>query len=85
MDKAYDFKVLVSMVTDRVKANGLHVAEEAVEAILTAGYFAGKDWAKESAKLSPTKVDDFVSAFYDQADGYVLPQITKIDLDGDGK
>lgn len=84
MEKAYELKALGQMVVEEAKKKGLTLAEEAVETLAAAIYQGTKAWAKESAALSPNKVDDFVAMFYDQADPFVLPQIEKIDLDGSG-
>lgn len=75
MEKAYDLKELGA----RLKAQGLPIAEEALEAAAAIVYKEFKAWAKESAPLSETKVDDFVAPFYDQLDPIVLPMIDKID------
>lgn len=85
MEKAYDIKALGQMILEESKKDGLHLAEEAVETIAKAAYVAVKNWATESAKLSESKIDDFIAPFYGQIDSFVLPQIEKIDLDGDGK
>jgi hypothetical protein len=39
----------------------------------------------ESAQISETKVDDFTLPLYVYLDQFALPQIEKIDIDGDGK
>lgn len=75
MTKAYDLKDL----GEKLKAKGLPIAEDMLEKIAGEVYLAVKTWAKESAPLSETKVDDFVSPFYDQLDAIVLPLIDKID------
>ncbi len=85
MEKAYDLKALGSKIVAKAKADGLSIAEEAAEKLAKAAYMGAKEWAVESAALSANKVDDFVAPFYGYVDGYVLPQIEKLDLDGDGK
>lgn len=85
MTKAYDLKALGELIISNAKKEGLTVAEDAVELLAKAAYNSLKEWGKESAKLSETKIDDFISPFYDQLDSLVLPQIAKIDLDGNGK
>lgn len=75
MEKAYDLKDL----GEKLKAEGLPVLEDALEASAAKAYKAIKAWAKESAVLSENKMDDFVAPFYDQLDGVVLPLIDKID------
>ncbi len=83
--KAYDIKELGQMIIAKAKEDGLTIAEEALEKLGKAVYLGTKQWAKESAVISETKVDDFIAPFYDQADGFVMPQIEKLDIDGDGK
>lgn len=85
MQKAYELKALGEMVIAEAKKDGLTIAEEAVEKLAKAIYFGGKKWASESAVLSENKVDDFAMNFYGYADQFVVPQIEKIDIDGDGK
>lgn len=84
MTKAYDLKELGKIIVAEAKKNGLTLAEEAAEKIAVSAYNGMKSWAKESAVLSKNKIDDFVAPFYDQADKFVIPQIEKLDLDGDG-
>jgi hypothetical protein len=82
--KAYDLKDLGNKIRDRLKSeHGLELAEEAIHALAQTAYLGLKDWAKESAALSENKLDDIAAKFYDYADQYVLPQIEKIDLDGE--
>lgn len=85
MENAYELKALGQMIKEEAAKEGLTIAEDAVEKLAKAAYVGTKKWAKESAALSPTKIDDFIAPFYDQLDVVVLPQIDKIDLDGDGK
>ena len=86
MEKAYDIKALGEKIKEEAKKEGLTLAEEAVETLAIAAYRGMKAWAKESAVLSPNKVDDWIAPFYDQMDGFVEPQIkSKIDLDDDGQ
>jgi hypothetical protein len=75
MEKAYDLKVL----GEKLKAKGLPIAEEALETIAKEVYIAVKEWAKESAPVSESKVDDFIAPFYDQLDALVFPLVDKID------
>lgn len=75
MEKAYDLKAL----GEKLKAQGLPIAEEALEAVAGKVYVSMKEWLKESAPLSETKVDDFIAPFYDQLDPLILPLIDKID------
>lgn len=84
MEKPYDLKDLGAKVKAEASKRGLELAESAVEELSRAVYFGFKDWAKESAALSENKIDDLAAKFYDYADEIVLPQISKIDLDGTG-
>lgn len=84
MQKAYDIKALGEMIVAKAKADGLEIAEQAAEKLAKAAYMATKEWAQESAVLSETKIDDLIAPFYGMIDQFVLPQISKIDLDGDG-
>lgn len=85
MEKAYDVKALGEAIKAKAEGEGLKLAEDAIEALAKACYLGTKEWLKQSALLSESKVDDFVSPFYDQLDPFVLPQIDKIDLNKDGK
>ena len=85
MEQAYSLKELGLKIQEEAKKEGLTIAEEAVEKLAKAAYNGTKAWVKESATLSPNKIDDFIAPFYDQLDVIVNPQIDKIDLDGDGK
>lgn len=71
MEKAYDVKDLLA----RCKKDGLEIAESA------AGVFYKnlKEWAKESAVISPEKWDDIAMSFVDHLDPVMLPLIDKID------
>lgn len=80
MEKAYGLKDLGQMIKDQAAKEGLTIAEEALEKLGKAVYLGTKEWAK----LSESKIDDFIAPFYDQIDTFVIPQIEKIDLDGDG-
>ena len=82
--KAYDLKVLGQKIKEEAAKDGLLMAEETIEKLAKAAYFATKAWAKESAQLSETKIDDFIAGFYDQMDPFVIPQIEKLDLNKDG-
>lgn len=85
MQKAYDLKALGEKVLAMAEAEGLSIAEEAVEALAKAAYLGVKAWAQESAQLSENKIDDFFVPFYENLDAFVLDQIKKIDLDGSGQ
>jgi len=79
--KAYDLKELAEIL----KAKGMPVAEEKLELAAVIVYQSVKQWVKDSAALSDSKLDDLISPFLDQLDGIVLPAIEKIDIDKDGK
>ncbi len=85
MEKAYDLKALGEMIVAEAKKEGLTLAENALEVLGKAAYVGSKNWAKESAVLSPNKMDDFVAPYYDALDAVVLPAIEGLDLDKDGK
>lgn len=85
MQKAYDLKALGEAIAEEAKKDGLTVAEEGLEKLGKAVYMGFKGWAKASAVLSDTKIDDYIASLYDHADGFVVPQIEKLDLDKDGK
>lgn len=84
MEKAYDVKALGQMIIEEAKKDGLTLAEETAEKLAKAAYHGTKKWLKESATLSTNPFDNVVAPFYDHVDGFVLPQIEKLDLDGDG-
>jgi len=71
MEKAYDVKVLIEMM----KKDGLDLLEYEVGLF----YKHFKQWAQDSAPLSPNKVDDVLAPFYGQLDPIMLPLIDKID------
>lgn len=85
MEKAYDLKALGQKIKEKAAADGLHLAEEAVEKLAKAAYLGFKEWAQESAVVSTNKIDDMFAPAYNFADALVLPQIEAIDLDGDGQ
>lgn len=85
MEKAYSIKALGGKIAEKAKAEGLPIAEEALEKLGKSVYLGFKEWSKESAALSENKIDDFAAPFLDNLDHIVLPQIEKIDLNGDGK
>lgn len=70
MEKAYDLKVLAKRLEDK----GLKNAEALAGDI----YITTRDWAKESAHLSPNPWDDMAVPFYKQLDEVILPQIDAI-------
>jgi hypothetical protein len=84
MEKAYDLKALAEFIIEESKKDGLTICEEAVESFGKAIYVGFRRWAADSALVSETKIDDYMAPFYTQLDQFVLPQIEKIDLDGDG-
>ncbi len=84
MERAYGLKDLGQLIVDEAKANGLEIAEEALEQLGKAVYYGFSEWLSQSASLSDNKIDDILAPFYKHVDQYVLPQIDKIDLDKDG-
>lgn len=85
MDKAYDLTDLGQKIAAEAKKDGLELAEEAIKELGKAVYFGVKAWAKESAAMSESPIDDFMAKFYDYADAYVLPQLDKVHLVGEAK
>jgi hypothetical protein len=85
VSKAYDVKELGQIIVEEAKKDGLTLAEEAVEKLAKASYVGMKRWASESAVVSENKIDDILMPAFNFLDPMVLPQIEKIDLDGDGK
>lgn len=85
MEKAYDLKALGQKIREKAQADGLHIAEEAIEKLAKAAYVGFKEWTAESAALSTNKIDDMFIPALGFADALVLPQIEAIDLDGDGQ
>jgi len=85
MKRAYDLKELGQMIVAEAKKDGLALAEETLEKLGKAVYTGTKQWARESAVLSTTPIDDLIAPFYDQVDRFVIPQIERLDLDGDKK
>lgn len=85
MKDAYSIKELGQIIADEAKKSGLALAEDAVEQLGKSAYMGMKRWVQESAALSSNKIDDVLAPFIGQLDPIVLPQIEKLDLDGDGK
>ncbi len=85
MDKADDLKDLGVKIKVEAEAEGLALAEEAIEKLGKAAYLGLKEWLIESANLSPNPADDIAVKFICYVDQLIMPQIEKIDLDGDGK
>ncbi len=85
MQKAYDLKALGEMIVKQCKENGLPIAEEALETLGKCVYEGTMGWVQLSAQMSENKVDDIVVPFLSHIDALVVPQIEKLDLDGDGK
>ena len=83
--EAYSIKQLGEKIIAKAKADGLTIAEEAAEKLAKAAYLGTKEWAQESAMISENKIDDAISLGYNFFDPLVIPQIEKLDLDGDGK
>lgn len=70
-NKAYDLKLL----GEKLKAQGLDLAEDAVEA-LARGVF---DWIEESAKISPNPFDNMAMILMPQLRKIAFKEIDKID------
>lgn len=85
MEKAYDGKELLKKVQAKAAEGGLTMAEESLEVLIKAVWAGVKEWGNESAVLSANPVDNFVMPALNFLDGYIMPEIEKIDLDGDGK
>lgn len=85
VSKAYDLKELGQVIKEEAAKDGLKMAEEAAEKLAKAAYMGIKRWASESAAISENKIDDLVMPALNFLDPMVLPQIEKIDLDGDGQ
>lgn len=85
MDKPYNLKALGKSIREEAGKDGLNVAEDALEKLGKAVYVGMKKWIMESALMSETKLDDFIVPFLSHIDPFVLPQIEKLDIDGDGK
>ncbi len=83
---AYELKKLGAKIAENMKAAGLPaVAEADLEKAAHASYEGVKEWLKEGAAETETKVDDVLVSFSSYADAFVDAEINKIDLDGDGK
>ena len=85
MEVAYDAKELLKKVQAKAAEHGLTMAEESLEVLIKAVWAGVKEWGNESAVISANPVDNFVMPALNFLDGYIIPQIDKIDLDGDGK
>lgn len=79
MTKPYDLTALGAAVVTAAKANGLEVADHALDVLATSVYQATKQWVKDSAAMSPSFVNDLIVKYVDDLDGYVLPQIAKLE------
>lgn len=84
METAYDTKELLKKVQSKMAEHGLTMAEESLEVILKSSWLGIKEWAKESAVLSPNPVDNFIMPALDYLDPYVNSEVEKIDFDGSG-
>lgn len=85
MESAYDVKALGEIIKEEAQKEGLTMAEQAAEKLGKAVYAGFKRWVSESAVMSENKVDDMLAPAVAFLDPIVLPQIEKLDLDGDGK
>lgn len=83
---AYELKKLGAKISEKMKAAGLPAAAEAdLEKAAHASYEGVKEWLKESAAETESKVDDVLISFSSYADAFVEAEIAKIDIDKDGK
>jgi len=69
--KPYDLKELTKLL----QAEGLDLAEEAAEKVLTCTFA----WLRESAELSPNKWDDLAVKLLGPAERFLKKQIDKLD------
>ncbi len=74
MEKAYDFKGLMSELKD----NGLEIAEESAKVLISSVF----SWLEKSAALSENKYDDLAVILYPQLKAYALEQAEKINKEG---
>ena len=74
MEKAYD----IADLGKRLAASGVPALLNVAEAEAAMIYKTLKEWLKESAVISPNKLDDLGMPFIDQLDVIVNPQIDKI-------
>lgn len=80
--KSYDVKALGKAIAEDAKKSVLPLAEELVKALALSIYLSSKSWIKESALISKTPIDNMVVSFIDHLDAIVLPQIDKVNIDG---
>ncbi len=73
MDKPYDLADLGA----RLKGEGLEVAEEALKKIVKHTF----GWARESAQLSPNKMDDMIAPFLIPIEAYVMERADEVNPD----
>lgn len=85
MEKAYDLKALGEKIKSKAKENGLDIAEEAIETLAKAALAGTLEWADESAKMTPTPIDNIAVEGLKYLQTTANAYIEKIDLDGDGK
>lgn len=71
LEKAYDFDALAKVL----KEKGLVEVEDGVRTIVVGVV----DFLKQSARLSPSKVDDFLVGLYEMGEERLLEQVDKID------
>lgn len=70
MEKAYDFKGLA----EKLKAQGLELAEESAKMALVAVF----EWLEESAKMSKTPYDDLALVLFPQLKSLIEEKVEDI-------
>ena len=68
--KAYD----VSLLLEKLKAQGLEIAEESAKILITSVF----DWLEESADLSPNPYDDMAKVLYPKLKEFALERAEQI-------
>ena len=71
MSKAYD----IGMLVDKLKANGLDLAEDAAKVAVESIF----DWVAESATASENKIDDVIAPLLPILKPHIMEMIDKID------
>ena len=73
MEKAYDLSVLV----ERLKENGMDLAEDAAKEVVDVLL----QFLIDSAKVSPNSIDDLLTPMLGAARPWIMDQLDKIDGD----
>jgi len=71
MEKAWDTKELIK----KLKSQGLDIAEDAGKVLVEAVF----DWAEESVKLTPNKIDDIALSVMPIIKKYLIKKIDELD------